>query len=202
MAMSLVLPAESRSTLGLPKASATPCSFEVQPPRDRPMPCAKAPFCAGRRTVRLDVGGVDRHHPASSMDAGVAGQRLEQPMPDALPRPAVEAVVDGRVGAVDLRAVAPPRSRAQHVRDPRDHPPIIDAMRPFPPPRQKRLDPRPFHIANPIIALGHPAPPSAKQGNHRTQTKGILLSTEPSVRVCSGGRRAWPSDPSARAERR
>lgn len=29
-------------------------------PRERPMPCTDSPFCASRRPMRLDDGGIDK----------------------------------------------------------------------------------------------------------------------------------------------
>src|SRR5690606_26295821 len=96
-------------------------------PRARPLwPARRPPFCAARRAVRLDVGGVDGH---GTPDAVVTGQGLEHAEPDALPAPAVEAVVDRRVRTVLGRAVPPARPTPEHMHDARDHPAIIDSMR-------------------------------------------------------------------------
>src|SRR6185437_9051627 len=74
--------------------SVSPWSLLVRPPREMPMACAKAPFCATGRAVRLDVCGIDGHR---APHRAVTGQGLEHAQPDALPAPAVEAVVNGGV---------------------------------------------------------------------------------------------------------
>jgi hypothetical protein len=61
----------------------------------------------------------------------------------------MEAIVDGRIGTVRDRTVPPARADPEHVDDPGDHPPIIHTPCPAPSFRQKRLDPRPFRIAQP-----------------------------------------------------
>ena len=65
------------------------------------------------------MGSVDGHR---SPRPAIPGQDLEHAQPDALPAPAVEAVVDGRVGAVFGWAVTPTRAAPEHVRDARDPP--------------------------------------------------------------------------------
>lgn len=114
------------------------------------------PLPAGRRAVRLDVRAVDRRQ---AVNAAVTGQRLEDVEPQPLPAPAIEPVVDRRVGPVGRRAVTSPRAGAQHVHDAADHPPVIDPPRPTPAARQQRLDPRPFRIAQPRDSL-HRKPPA------------------------------------------
>ena len=57
----------------------------------------------------LDVGAVDRHGPDH---AGRAGQRVKDVGPDALAAPAIEAVVDRRIGAIVGRAIPPTCARA------------------------------------------------------------------------------------------
>ncbi len=77
--------------------------------------------------------------------------------PNALPAPAVEPVVDGRVGAVLGRAITPAPSRPQHVQDAADYPPIVDPMRSAVSARQQRLNASPFRLAYPIKLLRHPS---------------------------------------------
>lgn len=85
----------------------------------------------------FDVGGVDGH---GSDLASRTGQGVE----DILSTPAIKAVVDRRIRAELRRAVAPARTRAQHVHGPADDPPVIDAMGAASASRQERLNPFPF----------------------------------------------------------
>ena len=110
------------------------------------MACAKAPFCATGRAAHLDMGSVDGDCPR---DTAMAGQGLEQPQPDALTPPAVEAVLDRRIGAVLERAITPTRTALQHVHDARDDATIINTMRALASAWKQRLDPGPLHIAQP-----------------------------------------------------
>lgn len=68
----------------------------------------------------------------------------------------VEAVVDGRVWALLGRTVAPARTGPQHVHNPADHPPVVDAMRALAAAWQQSLDP--LRIAEPV-ELAHPSLP-------------------------------------------
>src|SRR5271155_4981446 len=83
----------------------------------------RPPFCAGGGAVNLDVRTIDRHGPDH---AGRAGQRVKDVSPDALAAPAIEAIVDRRVGTIIGRTIPPPCTRAQHMHDPADDPVIID----------------------------------------------------------------------------
>ena len=93
-------------------------------------------------------------HPA------VAGQGLKHAQPDALPAPAIEAVVDGRVGAVLGWTVAPAPRALEHVHDARDHPTVIDPAGSLTPPRQQQLRcaPTPYRSATSEVPL-HQEPP-------------------------------------------
>src|SRR3546814_6583039 len=74
------------------------------------------------RTLCLDVGAVDG---GTLRHGSGLGQRIEQLYPEAPARPAVEAIVDCRRGAVVGRAVAPTAADLQDMQDARDHPPIV-----------------------------------------------------------------------------
>ena len=65
----------------------------------------------------LDVAGVHRDR---SVHAGRSGQGVKDARPNPLPAPAVEAVIDRCVGAIDFRAIAPARTGFQHVHDATD----------------------------------------------------------------------------------
>jgi hypothetical protein len=64
--------------------------------------------------MSLDRSGVQRQ------DDGVfawLGQSFEDRAPSVFLGPAIEAIVDGRVGTVLVRTVAPARARLQHMDD-------------------------------------------------------------------------------------
>ncbi len=106
------------------------------------------PFSAGGRAVRLGRRGIDGLKVLIGRDRT---QSLEEQLPDLAPRPSVPAVVDGRVRAINRRAVAPPAAGTQHVDDAAQNAPVID------PPRARliagktRLDCRPLAIAQPKL---------------------------------------------------
>ena len=105
--------------------------------------------------MRLNIGGVDGHR---TVHARRTRQRVEDIRPDSLPAPAVEAIVDRRIGTIDFRTIAPARSRVKHMHDAAYHTPVVDTMRSAPTPRQQRLDPAPLRLAQPIDSLRHPKP--------------------------------------------
>jgi len=102
--------------------------------------------------MRFDVRTIDGDW---SDDPGLAGQSLEYLEPEALSAPAVEAVVNRRVGTVFRRTIPPASSRPQHVYDPADHPAIVHPMCATPSARQQRLKALPFHLAQPVKLLAH-----------------------------------------------
>ncbi len=87
----------------------------------------------------LDVGRVNR---GCAVHARRSRQGIENLGPKTLATPAVEAIVDRCVGDIDLRTIPPARTGLQHVHDPSDHPPVIDAMRAFATAGKKRLNPQ------------------------------------------------------------
>src|SRR5689334_24375179 len=70
------------------------------------------PFSAAGRAVRLDRGGVDRQRHAV---LSTVGQGLENSLPTSAFGPAIEAIIDGRVGTILGRAIAPARAALEHV---------------------------------------------------------------------------------------
>lgn len=102
-------------------------------------------FGTCRRTVRLDVGAVGKK---LAVRAPVSGQSGVDALPDALPGPAVEGIVDRRVGAVFRRAVAPAAAAPKHMDDPTEDAPVIDTRRATIV-RQQRLDLRPLLVIQP-----------------------------------------------------
>ena len=96
-------------------------------------------------------------------------QRFKDRAPSSTLGPAVEAIVDGRVRPVFTRAIAPSRSRLQHVNDPADDAPVVVPIRPRQSRRQMRLDTRPLPVIQPKQTRAHsPAPESKTRGqrNH------------------------------------
>jgi hypothetical protein len=75
------------------------------------------------RAVRLDIGGVDgdRRINPSRFD-----QRLENPLPDAPSRPAIEAIVYRGARPIVRRAVSPSAAALERMHDPTDHPSIVN----------------------------------------------------------------------------
>jgi len=124
----------------------------------------------------FDVRAVDRHRPDH---AGRACQRVKDIGPDALPAPAIEAVIDRGVGAVVRRAIPPPRAGAQHVHDPADDPAIIDAMRATPATRHQPFNSLPFRVAQPIELLPHQDLLDSEALNHNSSRAGILIEYGP-----------------------
>jgi hypothetical protein len=122
--------------------------------------------------VCLDVSAVSGRR---ALHATRSSQGVENVLPDALLRPAVEAVVDRRIGAVDPRAVAPSRARAHHSHDPRDDPTVIHAMCAPPTHQQIQLDPKPPILAQPIQIPPHDPPPDPQKVNHARSTLGVPL---------------------------
>jgi len=74
--------------------------------------------------VRLDIGCVDR---CRGFDPTGLDKGLQNALPDAPARPAIEAIVDGGAGTVDRRAISPPAPTLQNMQDAADHTPIVDA---------------------------------------------------------------------------
>ena len=109
-------------------------------------------FSAERRALGFDIGGVD-----GDVAGGLAGvrQRLEHPGPEPLARPAVEAIVDGRVRAIFRRTIQPAAADLQDVENAGDDATIILAVRAGLVPGHEGLDHRPLCIAKPKQRLVH-----------------------------------------------
>jgi hypothetical protein len=75
--------------------------------------------------MRLDMSGIDHLHVCR---ASACGKSSEQPLPHSALSPARKAVVDGRVGTVLGRAIAPPTATFEHVDYPADHAAIVHAL--------------------------------------------------------------------------
>jgi len=76
---------------------------------------------------------------------------VHQAVPDAGFAPAIEAVVDRRVGPVPFGKIAPRRACAQHVEHAVDDPPIVLRLRPPAVHRQQRIDDAPLEVCE-IVA--------------------------------------------------
>ena len=78
--------------------------------------------------------------------------RIHQAIPDAGSSPAVEAVVDGRVGPVAFGQIAPWRAGSQNPEDAVDHLAVILRLHAAPLRRQERLDDAPLGIGQVVPA--------------------------------------------------
>lgn len=112
--------------------------------------------------MSLDVGTVGHDLARRGV---IAGQGGIDALPDALARPAIEAIVDRGVGAIVRRAIAPWHAGAQHVDDAAQHAPIVD------PPgaakmRQQTLDRGPLLIIEPKQSVHGESPPTTRL-NHK-----------------------------------
>ena len=76
---------------------------------------------------------------------------VHQAIPNPRFPPAIETIVDRRVGPVALGQIAPWRARAQHVEHAIDDPSIVLGLRPSPVHRQQWLDEAPLEICE-IVA--------------------------------------------------
>jgi hypothetical protein len=136
----------------------------------------RPPFCASGGAMDFDVRAIDRHGPDHS---GRAGQRVKDASPDALAAPAIEAVVNRRVGSIVGRTIAPACARPQHVHDPADDPAIVNPVRASPATWHQGLNPLPFRIAQPIELLSHHGLLESEALNHNSSRVGILIEYRP-----------------------
>lgn len=109
--------------------------------------------------MSFDRGRVERQR--DGIFAGL-GQRFKDCAPSPALGPAVEAIVDGRVRAVFTRAVAPSRTRLQHVNDPANDAPVVVPIRPRQSRRQMRLDTCPLPVIQPKQTRAHSLAPESK----------------------------------------
>jgi hypothetical protein len=109
--------------------------------------------------VSFDRGRVERQR--DGIFAGL-GQRFKDCAPSPALGPAVEAIVDRRVRAVFTRAVAPSRTRLQHVNDPAEDAPVVVPIRPRQSRRQMRLDTCPLPVIQPKQTRAHSLAPNQK----------------------------------------
>ena len=120
--------------------------------------------------MSLDRGRVERQR--DGIAAGLC-QRFKDCAPSPALSPAVEAIVDGRVGAVFTRAVAPSRSRLQHVNDSADDAAVVVPIRPRQSHRQMRLDTCPLPVIQPKQTRAHSLAPESKARGARESRRVI-----------------------------
>ena len=77
------------------------------------------------------------------------GQGFEDRAPSTASSPAIEAVVDRRIGPIVTRTITPAATRLQHMDDAADDTPIISALRPAQSAGKMRGNARPLPIAQP-----------------------------------------------------
>ena len=120
--------------------------------------------------MSLDRGRVERQGDGILAELR---QSFEDRTPSATFGPAIEAIVDRRVGAIFGGAIAPACPRLQHMNDAADDAPIVVARRTRQARRQMRLDPHPLPVTQPKQTLTHSLAPNSPQRaeNHRTKIR-------------------------------
>src|SRR5258708_19068745 len=107
--------------------------------------------------------------------------RLGQCFKDCAPSfalgPAIEAIVDRRVGTVFARTITPPRTRLQHVNDAADDAPIVVPIRPRQSRRKMRFDTCPLPVIQPKEPRTHLSPPNQERRGKRITWR--YLGTDP-----------------------
>src|ERR1700722_13880977 len=107
--------------------------------------------------------------------AGFQGQRVENPLPDAASRPAVEAIIGRRVRPVAFRQIAPRHPGAQHIKY-RIHDLAIVSAGAHSALRHQRLKKSPFVIAQ---IKSHDPPPITVNHDHYDFSR-RYVGTDPS----------------------
>ena len=98
----------------------------------------------------------------------VASKLSEQVLPDAAPRPAHKAIIEGCRRAILRRAIAPATAAFQYVHDATDHLAIIRALDTAHIRRQMGLDPLSLLIAEPKKIPAHDPDPLPKSNQDRS----------------------------------
>ena len=123
------------------------------------------PFSAARRAMRLDRGGVDGQ---SHAVLAAAGERFKDRLPMSALGPAIETIVDRRVGTIVGRAIAPPCTALKHMNDTADNASIVIARRAGLVRWQMRLYLSPLLVVEPEQSFTHRSRPrriNSAQGN-------------------------------------
>ena len=110
-------------------------------------PVHAPPFSAAGRAMCLDRGRV------------AVGQGFEDRPPAPAFGPAIEAIVDGRVGAILWRAIAPAGATLKHMNDAADAPPIVITFRSGQVSGQARRNACPLPVIQPKQPCAHRKPP-------------------------------------------
>ena len=108
---------------------------------------------AGGGAVRFEMRRVD-HDGVSRL--APAGQGGEDPVEDADPAPADEAVVERLRRSVDAWRVPPHQPAPDDMNNPRNHPPVINPRHTARLVRQKRFQTRELLYGKPEVVIGHP----------------------------------------------
>ncbi len=104
--MSLRWPPVRINRTGRPWPSTAMWIFVLSPPGQRPRAgCVAPPFSGRRLCVRPDNAAADHQ----ILVASILNQGLQHPLPDALGRPAGEALVHALAGSVARRQITTPR---------------------------------------------------------------------------------------------
>ena len=106
--------------------------------------------------MSLDRGRVERQ--GDGVFAWL-GQGLEDRTPSAFLGPAVKPIVDRRVGAVLVRAIAPAPTRLQHMDDAADDPSVVVPLRTRQARWKMRFDASPLLVVQPKQTRTHSLAP-------------------------------------------
>jgi len=158
--VALICPSESSMASAFPAWSQTTFSLEFSPPFVRPIRRGKAPFLGGSPpAMPLQMRGVD--HDGLGVLA-LARQRREDAIEDAEPASGDEAVV-ASCAAYSLWRVLPVQAVLDHIDDPADHPPVVDARHAM------------RHHMELAEKKDHPWQPPESEGlvNHESRTLGL-----------------------------
>jgi hypothetical protein len=145
-------------------------SWSVRPVSGR-SPVHAPPFSTACRAMRFDRGGVDGQGHAVRT---AAAERFENRLPVPALGPAIEPIVDRRVGTIVRRAVAPSRTALKHMNDPADDAPIVIARGTRLVRWKTQLDLRPLPIVKPEQPFAHGILPGriiSVQQNHTTSIR-------------------------------
>ena len=119
-------------------------------------PVRALPFSAAGGAMRLDRSGVDRQGHAVLT---AIGQGFEDRAPTAAFTPAIEAIVDGCVGTVLGRAIAPTGAALDHVDNATDDASIVISFRSGQVCWQMRYNRCPLPVIKPEQPCAHRKPP-------------------------------------------
>src|SRR5450755_4414410 len=96
----------------------------------------------------------------------IPGELPEQVFPDATPRPAHKAIIDGRWRTIGFRAIAPAATALEHMHDTADDAPVVHSLDATHIRRQLRLNPRPLLITQPEQLPAHQSFPQYESSSY------------------------------------